>query len=31
MVEGKGGFDVDVIDSTEFPLADFPQFNQGLS
>jgi arginase len=24
-------FDVDVIDSTEFPLADFPHFNQGLS
>jgi len=23
-------FDVDVIDSTEFPLADFPHFNQGL-
>jgi arginase len=24
-------FDVDVIDSTDFPLADFPHFNQGLS
>jgi arginase len=24
-------FDVDVINSTEFPLADFPHFNQGLS
>lgn len=24
-------FDVDVIDSTEFPLADFPHFNEGLS
>jgi arginase len=23
-------FDVDVIDSTEFPLADFPHFNEGL-
>jgi arginase len=23
-------FDIDVIDSTEFPLADFPHFNQGL-
>ncbi len=23
-------FDVDVINSTEFPLADFPHFNQGL-
>jgi arginase len=24
-------FDVDVIDSTDFPLADFPHFNEGLS
>ena len=24
-------FDVDVIDSTEFPLANFPHFNEGLS
>jgi arginase len=24
-------FDVDVIDSTELPLADFPHFNSGLS